>query len=322
LGPAPPVSICLTTYNRASVLPGTIESLLAQSFPDFELIIQDDCSPDDTEAICRDYQGRDRRIKYCRNMENLRMPGNLNAAIRRAEGTYIANVHDGDTYRPDLIGKWKRALDEVPGAAFAFNEYEWVSEDGKRTIHRMQEGGRMDGKKVALHFFATFSSCVWGTVMARRTAYEKEGLFNPAYGFISDVDMWLRLAHGRDVAYVPEPLITLTPREPDHPYAFVNWRTHFWTLGMYVEHLRRYESILPKEVARFAKEYPGRRRRLFMRDMAICIKHMRWDRVREGLAILRDADDLFLKTLGSCFGDRAHLPDWYDRNAWSVCSIR
>ncbi|MBE0669377.1 MAG: glycosyltransferase family 2 protein [Anaerolineales bacterium] len=322
MGSLPPVSICLTTYNRAPVLPGTIGSLLAQSFSDFELIIQDDCSPDETEAICRKYQERDHRIKYFRNHENLRMPGNLNAAIRRATGKYIANVHDGDSYRPDLIEKWKRALDEVPEAAFVFNDYEWISKDGKRTLHRLKENGRMDGKKVALHFFNTFSSCVWGTVMARRNAYEGKGLFNPSYGFISDVDMWLRLAHGNDVAYVPEPLIILTPRETNHPFAFVNWRHHFWTLGMYVDHLKRYESIIPMEVARFTKEYPSRRRSFFLRDMAICIKHSRWDRAREGFAILRDADDIFLKSLGHCFGNHSYLPDWYDPSSWSTCSVR
>ena len=66
------------------------------------------------------------------------------------------------------------------------------------------------------------TSSVLGTVMAGRIAYDEKGIFNPRYGFISDVDMWLRLAHARDVAYVPEPLIASTPREPNHKFAFVN----------------------------------------------------------------------------------------------------
>ena len=317
-----PVSICLTTYNRASVLPETIDSLLAQSFRDFELIISDDCSKDETEAVCRAYQMRDSRITYYRNPENLCMPGNLIAAIKRAKGKYIANVHDGDIFRPDLIEKWKRALDEVPAAAFVFNDYESVSASGKRTLYRAHDSNRMDGKKVALHFFSTMTSCVWGTVMVRRNAYDEMGLFNPRYGFISDVDMWLRLAHGRDVAYVPEPLITLTPRVPHNPVYFVNWRHQFWTLGMYVENLERYKSLLPEEIARYTKEYPNRCRILFLRDMGVCVKHKRWDLIREAFALWQDAEDSLLKLLGCCFGNKKHLPDWYDRGYWNTCSVR
>src|SRR6478735_5455523 len=93
-----PVSVCLTTYNRASLLPGTLDSILAQRFADFELIIGDDCSTDGTEELCRAYARRDSRVRYVRNERNLRMPGNLNSALQRATGEYVANLHDGDVY--------------------------------------------------------------------------------------------------------------------------------------------------------------------------------------------------------------------------------
>ena len=80
-----PVSICLTTYNRGEALACTLESLLVQSFPDFELIISDDCSTDRTAEIVATYQDRDRRVKYRRNATNLSMPGNLNAVISEAK---------------------------------------------------------------------------------------------------------------------------------------------------------------------------------------------------------------------------------------------
>src|SRR5438445_10662431 len=118
-----PVSICLTTYNRGTVLAATVDSILKQSFGDFELVISDDCSTDKPEAICRDYESNDKRVKYFRNSTNLGMPGNLNAAIRRTSGQYIANLHDGDLYRQDLIEKWKEALDSVAEAPFVFNAY-------------------------------------------------------------------------------------------------------------------------------------------------------------------------------------------------------
>jgi glycosyltransferase involved in cell wall biosynthesis len=311
-----PVSICLTTYNRGGVLRGSIDSLLAQSFGDFELIISDDCSTDDTAEICRDYEKRDSRVRYCRNESNLKMPGNLNAAISRATGEYVANVHDGDVFRPDLIQKWKTALDEQPSAAFVFNQYEAFDAHGRSRIDRSPLELRPDRFEIARHFFRTFTSCVWGTVMTRRAAYAATGPFDASYGFISDVDMWLRLARDHEVAYVAEPLITITPREPDHPYAFVHWRIWFWTLAMYAAHLDFYRDALPGEVAGFRASYPRRRRELLLRDLAICIKHRRWDRLREGLAVWRDARDPVLRTLGRTLGRAADAPAWYSADLW------
>ena len=311
-----PVSICLTTYNRARVLRESIDSLLAQSYGDFELIISDDRSSDETEAICREYEARDSRVRYFRNAENLKMPGNLNAAIGRASGAYVANVHDGDVFRPDLIEKWKAALDETPTAAFVFNQYQSFDKDGNPRLDRSPHERSRDAREIALHFFRTFTSCIWGTVMARRSAYQAVGPFNPEYGFISDVDMWLRLARDHDVAYVEEPLITITPREPHHPYAFVHWRIDLWTLSMYVAHLEYYRDRLPRQVERYRELYPRRRRELLMRDMLICIKHRRWDRVREGLAIWRDADDRTLRALGRALGRPSDAPEWYSAESW------
>ena len=311
----PPVSICLTTYNRGALLPASIDSLLAQSFGDFELVVSDDCSTDDTEEICRAYEARDPRVRYCRNASNLRMPGNLNAAIARARGHYVANVHDGDVFRPDLIAKWKTALDAQPTAAFVFNQYESLRSPGPPRLFRSPLEQRHDASEIALHFFQTFTSCVWGTVMARREAYAATGPFDARYGFISDVDMWLRLARDHDVAYVAEPLITLTPREPDHPYAFVHWRLWLWTFSMYVAHLDFYRSRLPAEVARFRASYPRRRRVLLLRDLLICAKHRRWDRLREGLAIWRDDAAPLLRAIGR-LGRARDAPAWHAAEAW------
>jgi len=319
---APPISICLTTYNRAKVLPKTLDSILSQTFADFELIISDDCSTDNTEEICRSYESQDSRIKYFRNQINLKMPGNLNAAISRAQGEYIANLHDGDFYHKDLISKWKAALDDVPSAAFVFNAYNCFHyKTGEKFISGVPFGLKVDGKEIALYFFKTFTSCVWGTVMARRQAYETHGLFNPYYGFISDVDMWLRLARYHDVAYVSEPLITLTPRESDHPFKFVHWHIIFLTLGIYKHHLDFYAKRSPKEFWPFVINYPKRKRKLFLKSMAICLKNLHWHRALEGLALWRDADDRLLKMLGLIFGKYNFLPQWYDPVMWKITAV-
>ena len=312
----PPVSICLTTYHRAAVLPQTLDSILAQRYGDFELIISDDCSPDETAEICRQYELKDKRVKYYRNDTNLRMPGNLNAAIQKAKGEYIANLHDGDVYRPDLIAKWKTALDAVPTASFVFNAYEVIARNGTMSISCEPFDGQTPRYYIAQHHFRTLTSCVWGTVMARASAYKKAGAFNPAYGFISDVDMWLKLAHDHDVAYVAEPLITLTPREPNHPFAYHSWQHLFWQFAIYKKHLSLYKDVLPDEVKEYRAAYPNLLRRKFTRAMLSLIKHRKWERVREGLAVWRDADDRLLKSIGRTFGQQSWLQSWYNENSW------
>ena len=169
-GAPPRISVVVTTYNRAAQLAATLDSILAQTCADFELIVSDDCSPDRTESLVREYMRRDPRVRYRRNPHNLRMPGNLNAGIAEARGRYVANLHDGDLYRSDLLEKWSGALDRWPNAAFVFNQYEL----GSPAADRLYQPDLPELSQAASSFTAfTTSGPVlpdFGTVMARGPA--------------------------------------------------------------------------------------------------------------------------------------------------------
>ncbi|HYT19414.1 MAG TPA: glycosyltransferase family 2 protein [Candidatus Polarisedimenticolia bacterium] len=318
-----PVSICLTTYNRGHCLPATIDSIVGQSFGDFELIISDDCSSDHTEEVCDDYVARDRRILYFRNPRNLGMPGNLNKAISLARGEYIANLHDGDVFDPNLILKWKAALDEVSEAPFVFNAYLWLPWSGKPQIcmapfdqpEFQPDGLRVPGRTIAYHYFRTVSSCVWGTVMARRSAYEMAGPFDATFAFISDTDMWLRLSRHKTIAYIAEPLMTLRPREGGHPYAYPSWQHILWEFAIFARHWPAYCYELPQELA---ADYHLRLRRRMLHAMGSLIKHRKWQRVREGLSVWTVSPDPVLRAIGKmCAGSLTSPPAWLDSGLWS-----
>jgi len=205
------ISVVLTAYNRASELRATLDDILSQTYREFELIICDDSSTDNTSEVCCRYQREDGRIRYIRNKTNLGMPKNLNLGVRAARGRYIANLHDGHRYHPRLLEIWSAALDAYPSCAFVFNSYVSLDEHGKEArIWREPLPPRVSG-----HYFLEsvffkrwrFDSPVYGTVMARRSAYEEVGLFDERFSYYADVDMWLRLAERYDVAYVCEPLI-------------------------------------------------------------------------------------------------------------------
>jgi glycosyltransferase involved in cell wall biosynthesis len=211
------ISVILVTYNRARLLPATIESILDQSVCDFELLISDDCSTDGTEAVCRAFVDKDERVRYRRNATRLLMPGNLNAALHEVTGDLIANLHDGDLYERSLLQRWRDALVACPDAAFVFNAYRQLAADGSvRVINRERLPSCFAGRALLEdRYFREwrFGSPVWGTVMARRSAYEAAGLFDERFGFYADVDMWMRLAEDSSVAYIDEPLLTLPSRE-------------------------------------------------------------------------------------------------------------
>jgi glycosyltransferase involved in cell wall biosynthesis len=221
--------VVVTTWGRAARLPATLDTILAQDFRDFELIVSDDCSPDHTEAVGRDYERRDSRVRYRRNPKNLRMPGNLNSAIAEARGELIANLHDDDLYRSDLLSRWVAALDRYPTAGFVFNAYREVDRQGRTRLHALAMPPCMPGRDFLRRFFVSqWGSPIFGTVMARRACYQAVGPFDPGYSMNSDVEMWSRLASRFDVAYVDEPLITITPREPEHVLA----RHYLWEISV------------------------------------------------------------------------------------------
>ncbi len=245
------ISVVLVAYNRGHLLSRTIDSLLAQTVRDFELIISDDCSTDDTEAIARAYERQDARVRYRRNQRNLGMPENLNAGIRAASGEFVANLHDGDVYDPRLLEKWLEALARCEKAAFVFNAYRLLAPDGRTLkpprIHPLPPcfPGTLLLESIFFRRWQ-FDSPVWGTVMARRSAYDDAGLFDSRFGFCSDVDMWLRLAEKYHVAYVKDPLISLPPREElpsGNPEAF--WHQRRLLYRMFWEARMRHFAGMP-----------------------------------------------------------------------------
>lgn len=208
----PAVSVVLTTFNRATVLRDTVDTILQQSFSDFELIICDDASTDDTSQIVAEVCKSDPRVLYLSTPTRLGMPNNLNRGILRAQGDYIANLHDGDIYGTTLLERWRDALENCHNAGFVFNSVRDLGE-WSAAAHVWSAGLNpcSDGRALLRLYDRRwrFNSPVWGTVMVRKTVYEELGVLDERFGFFADVDMWLRIAERYGVAYIDDALITL-----------------------------------------------------------------------------------------------------------------
>jgi glycosyltransferase involved in cell wall biosynthesis len=112
----PRVSIGMPVYNGAALVGAALESILAQTFGDFELIISDNASTDATEEVCRGYAGKDRRIRYCRNDKNLGAAPNFNRLVGLATSgvPYFKWAAHDDVIAPTFLEKCVRVLDAAP----------------------------------------------------------------------------------------------------------------------------------------------------------------------------------------------------------------
>ena len=108
---APRVSIGLPVYNGERYIAETLDSLLAQTFHDFELIISDNASQDRTEEICRSYASTDTRVRYVRNATNLGAPRNYRRAFELSSGEYFRWANCDDLFSPESLARCVEVLD-------------------------------------------------------------------------------------------------------------------------------------------------------------------------------------------------------------------
>jgi glycosyltransferase involved in cell wall biosynthesis len=139
------VSIGLPVYNGAGYLRVAIESLLAQTFTDFELIICDNASTDQTQSICTAFAARDARVKYHRNPRNLGAAGNFNLAFRLARGEYFKWAAHDDTHEPEYLARCVELLDGDPSAVLSHTGAR-VIDDAAREVALLQ-GTRPPGMR-------------------------------------------------------------------------------------------------------------------------------------------------------------------------------
>jgi glycosyltransferase involved in cell wall biosynthesis len=130
----PKVSVGLPVYNGQKYLPNALTRLLEQDFEDFELIISDNASTDATEAICREFAARDRRVRYHRNAVNVGLAANHNQAFSLARGQFFKwSAYDDDFPRP-MLARFVSALEKAPSdVILVYSPCEYIDESGQVT---------------------------------------------------------------------------------------------------------------------------------------------------------------------------------------------
>lgn len=158
----PRVSIGLTVYNSERYLEENIESLLAQTFDDFELIITDNASEDRTQEIALSYSAADRRVRYIRNRMNIGLAGNFNQAFRLSSGEFFKWAAYDDLYAKDFLHRCVEVLDHEPSVVLAHPLIVEIDEHGE-TTSRSEPGPDLSSADPTIRFARLMRAPFWST---------------------------------------------------------------------------------------------------------------------------------------------------------------
>ena len=129
------VSVIIGVYNKGRFIKETIESVLSQTFKDFELIIVDDCSKDNSARIIKDYAKKDKRIKFIQNRHNLGSTKSRNVALKAASGKYIAVLDADDVMLPKRLEIQHKFLEKHKNIFLVGSSAIVIDENGKKIGH-------------------------------------------------------------------------------------------------------------------------------------------------------------------------------------------
>jgi len=200
---APAVSVLMPAYNAEAYIADAIESILEQSFKDFELIIVDDNSSDATNAIIKRYASKDKRVKLVKNEQNLKISASLNKGIAIAKGKYIARMDADDKSLPERLQTQVNFLDQnkqVVLVGSAINVCD--SRLKKINVRRYNSGDTLIRQKIF-----RYGQFCHPAVMFRTAAGVEAGGYDPSLYDAEDYDFFFRLGLHGDMANLNDVLL-------------------------------------------------------------------------------------------------------------------
>ena len=209
---SPMVSIVTPTYNRPTYLSRAIESVVNQTYRNWELIIVDDgCPTDDIRKVASTYSARDRRIHYVRR-ENGSWYRARNTGIEKARGKYVAFIDDDDEWRPEKLERQVDFMESHPGVGLSYTLFQ---------IYRARDS-KVGPTKIFPQFLASefqdfFNAFIPTTcVMIRKSCLEQIDWFNPEFPICGDFDFWLRFAQHWPIRPIQSVLASTVMDDRDH----------------------------------------------------------------------------------------------------------
>lgn len=180
------VSIILPVYNGAKCVSNSIDSVLAQTYENFELVVVNDCSTDNTLDILNEYAKKDSRVKVFTNEVNKKLPRTLNAGFEKATGEYLTWTSDDNMYRPEAIAEMVQFLDENPEVGLVYCDMTVRNELGDEVKEEVKVAAPVKDLRLRSICGACF--------MYRSEAAAKAGEYDPDLFLAEDYEYWIRIS--------------------------------------------------------------------------------------------------------------------------------
>jgi len=200
----PKVSIIIPTYNREKFLTRALNSILIQTFKNFELIVIDDASTDNTEKVLKNFQKKDKRIKYFRNSQNKGPSESRNIGIRMAKGKYIAFLDSDDEWLPQKLEKQLKFIENKNAKVVTCWAYVNDKIRKKKYLCKVPYYKNPIPKILKENYILSSPS----SVILERKVIDKVGFFDSLIRYAEDWDYWIRIIKaGYNFFVVKEPLL-------------------------------------------------------------------------------------------------------------------
>lgn len=221
----PKVTVIIPTYNRAHLIGETLESVLAQTLDDYEIVVVDDGSTDDTRSVVAKVAPGARYIYQ----ENTGIPEVLNVCIREARGEYIQHLGSDDLLVEDTLARSAALLDAHPEVALVYGAA-WLIDGASKRLSVCRPdfatGDYIRSGREEIRDLLFSNHIVAPTVMARRQVVLEAGLFDVRFRLYEDWNLWMRIARKHDIAYSHEPLVNYRVHDGPSGSIFHTASTH------------------------------------------------------------------------------------------------
>ncbi|MBP2654160.1 MAG: glycosyl transferase family 2 [Firmicutes bacterium] len=305
----PKVSICIPSYNSARTICETIDSVLQQSFTNFELLIVDNASTDETVDIVNRYMAKDSRVKLYTSEENIGAERNFTKCIQYATGEYTAVYNSDDVYLKDMVEKQVLFLENNKEVAAIFTLAQNIDENGKLgRIRRIPSELTKTGKN-GYCFMEIFKGLLkYSNFITTPSAMVRTKVFKgdiqksncDLYASSADLEVWLRIAEKYPIGIINEVLMKYRISTNSFSYHYARRRTErhdlFLVLSAYVE---KYRSCLDENDL---KNYD---QLLLKDDISRAINYVLRDERLQARSILKSA--IKLDRVLFCFGWKKHM---------------
>lgn len=197
----PNVTVAISTYNRASLVQAALESVFAQTYSDYDVVVVDNGSTDGTHEALRPFEGR---IRYA-YQENRGRAGGRNRAIELAAGRFVAFLDSDDLWLPDKLERQVPVLEANARIGLVHGHVEAIDEQGgplpEETARQRAVFDAAHRRPVTYAGYVLECRCLTSTIAVRRECFERVGAYDPAIG-LEDLDFYLRLLREYNVVFL------------------------------------------------------------------------------------------------------------------------